>query len=47
MENFTVSQAMIKVAELEKIYRNKLYTLSDIDNYIRSRQPKICLQRAF
>ena len=32
MENFTFSQAMIKVAELEKIYRNKLYTLSDIDN---------------
>lgn len=32
MENLTVSQAMIKVAELEKVYRNKLYTLSDIDN---------------
>ncbi|MGL5329587.1 MAG: hypothetical protein ACRDD7_09980 [Peptostreptococcaceae bacterium] len=34
MENLTISQAMIKVSELEKAYNNKLFLLSDIDNCV-------------
>ena len=35
MEKSTISQAMLKVSELERIYRDKMYKMMDIENIIQ------------
>ena len=35
MEKSTISQAMLKVSELERIYRDKMYTMMDLENIIQ------------
>ena len=35
MEKSTISQAMLKVSELERIYRDKMYTMMDVENIIQ------------
>ena len=40
MERSTISQAMLRVSELERIYRDKMYTMMRLDStrvYIRIR----------
>ena len=35
MEKSTISQAMLKVSELERIYRDKMYKMMDLENIIQ------------
>ena len=35
MEKSTISQAMLKVSELERIYRDKMYTMMEVQNVIQ------------
>lgn len=35
MEKITISQAMLKVSELERIYREKMYTMMKLENVVQ------------
>ena len=35
MERSTISQAMLRVSELERIYRDKMYTMMKLENIVQ------------
>ena len=35
MERSTISQAMLRVSELERIYRDKMYTMMRLENIVQ------------